>query len=123
MMVLLKVWRWIKKALVWISKNLWKFLTAFFGGLAVILGISYIIKKRKGFSDLAEEKLNVLKAKLDRYDKVNKALEIENANDEENIKKLEEEKKEIEAEIDDIRGEVGGMSNEEILAEFRRIYG
>lgn len=112
---------WIKKAVVWIVRNVWKFLAAFLGGLAVIFGISYIVQKRRRDKLLANEKFKTLKARVEAFESMGKVLEEENASDEAEVAKLEEEKEKLKVEIEEAK-DVIGMTDKEILAEFRRLY-
>lgn len=120
-MMLLSLWSYLKRAIVWISKNLWKFLVAFFGGLSVILGISYLIQKRKAATYKSDAKFLALKARVEGLNNVRILVEEENEKDEKEIVRIEEEKDKLRAEVEEMR-KVHDMTDEEILVEFKKLY-
>lgn len=120
-MFFVKLWGWIKKVCVWIYHNFWKFLVAFFGGLSVIFGASYIVQKRRSKSLLADEQFKTLKEKVNKYESLVNLLEEENETAEAEVTRLQEEKEKIKSEIEEAKDTIG-LTDEEVLWEFRRIY-
>lgn len=121
MLWLLKIVGYLQRGLLWVGKNFWKFLGAFFGGLSVIFGIAYLIQKRKTSRYASDDKFIALKQKVSNLDANNVVIGEKNKETEAEILRIEEEKIKLQKEVDEVR-EIYSMTDEEVLSEFQRLY-
>jgi len=108
------------KVLCWIKNNIWKALSAFFGGIAVIFGLGFLIRGKvinsvRNESAILELKKNISSWKI-RSDELRKNVEIDDLR----LIEIEKEKEHLKNEIERAR-DVFGFTNEEIVEAFREL--
>lgn len=108
------------KALVqWLKENVWGTLIAFLGGMAVIFGMSFLLKQKpRRIRD--EGRISMVKGMVRSFQDRSVALELLNKRDAKQVARLDLEREKLRKEIRDARS-VAGMSDQEALEAFRRL--
>lgn len=108
------------KALVkWLKENVWGTLTAFLGGLAVIFGLSFLLK-RKPARLRDEGRIMMVKGMVKNFQQRSVALEALNRDDAKQIARLDLEREKLRKEVRDARN-VAGLTDDEALEAFKRL--
>lgn len=108
------------KALVkWLKENVWGTLTAFLGGLAVIFGLSFLLKRRP-LRLRDEGRICMVKGMVRNFQERSKTLEILNQHDARHIARLDLEREKLRKEVREAR-DVAGLTDDEALEAFKRL--
>lgn len=113
MRVLIAMWTWFKG-------HIWESVSAFLGGLAVVLGIAFLFQKRASVAARDEARISQLQTKLAEFEARSKVLQEQDVLDEAEVEKIREQRQELKATVEEARN-TAGMSDQEALDAFARL--